>query len=240
MSRIPPRHRLVLTEDGSASLHSERFDETCHSLAGAREETRLHYLKGCEVEELLISRQTVKILEVGFGTGLGWNESLALAEAYPSRLEFVSLELDEDLVRWAAPEAQRHERQGQIWYRLDRGHHRLNVLVGDARTTMPAWTEAPRFHAFYQDAFSPKKNPTLWTVEWFHLLGSLAEPGARLSTYSASVSVRKAMVEAGWGVTPGERFGQKRASTRAQWGAPSDAGILEQLARSPSVALRDQ
>ncbi len=238
---LPPRHRLVMTEDGSTTLHSELFDESCHSTAGAREETRVHYLQGCHVEEWLTQNSIMHILEVGFGTGLGWQETHLFAQKITNAfLNFVSLELDEDLVKWALPEATRHQDGKRLWYQQDFPRAQLKVIIGDARITVPQWFEhLEKFHAIYQDAFSPRKNPTLWTTEWFALLGQLSHPGARLATYSASISIRKALHAAGWGVYPGEAFARKKASTRAQWKCPSDPDLLIELAKHPTPALKD-
>lgn len=237
----PPGHTLIITEDGSTTLHSQRFDESCHSTSGAREETRVHYLEGCRVHELLTQHSHVHLLEVGFGTGLGWQETLKLAQKVSATfLTFVSLELDEELVKWALPQATRHQADERVWYQQDFGHAQLKVIIGDARVALPLWiNHLEKFHAIYQDAFSPRKNPTLWTTQWFELLGKLSHPGARLSTYSASISIRKALHAAGWGVYPGEAFARKKSSTRAQWGVPSDANLLTELDKHPTPALTD-
>ena len=239
--QAPPGHTLITTEDGSTTLHSQRFDEACHSTSGAREETRVHYLEGCRVHELLTQYPHVHILEVGFGTGLGWQETLALSQKVPATfLTFVSLELDEELVKWALPEAIRHQVNERVWYQQDFPTAQLKVIVGDARIVLPRWkTHLEKFHAVYQDAFSPRKNPTLWTTQWFELLGSLSLAGARLSTYSASISIRKALHAAGWGVYSGEAFARKKSSTRAQWKIPSDADLLSELEKHPTPALID-
>lgn len=239
--KAPPGHTLVITEDGSTTLHSQRFDETCHSTSGAREETRVHYLEGCRVQALLTQHPHVHLLEVGFGTGLGWQETFALAQKVSAGfLTFISLELDEELVKWALPTSTRHQVDQRVWYQQDFAHAQLKVIIGDARVVVPLWvTHLEKFHGIYQDAFSPRKNPTLWTTQWFELLGSLSHPGARLATYSASISIRKALHAAGWGVYPGEAFARKKSSTRAQWRKPSDAILLSELEKHPTPPLKD-
>ncbi len=239
--QAPPGHTLITTEDGSTTLHSQRFDETCHSTSGAREETRVHYLEGCRVHELLTKHSHVHLLEVGFGTGLGWQETLALSQQVSATfLTYVSLELDEELVKWALPQATRYQADQRVWYQQDFPTAQLKVIVGDARTTLPLWrARLEKFHGIYQDAFSPRKNPTLWTTQWFAVLGSVSLPGARLSTYSASISIRKALHAAGWGVYPGPAFARKKSSTRASWNEPSDAGLIAELEKHPTLALID-
>lgn len=233
-------HRLVETADGSVTLFSERFNEACHSVDGAVEETRAHYLVGCGVENLLATLPQLNILEVGFGTGLGFRLTRELAERFPNCfLNYTALEIDEELVRWALPHAKKDEKEGLLTYSESSPTYGLSILVGDARQTLQHFDPTHRFHAVYQDAFSPKRSPSLWTKEWFALLGSRAHAGAKLSTYSASTAVRKALHAAGWGITPGPGFGHKRTSTRAAWKSASDQAILEALSKHPVAALSD-
>lgn len=233
-------HRLVETADGSVTLFSERFNEACHSVDGAVEETRAHYLVGCGVENLLATLPQLNILEVGFGTGLGFRLTQELATHFPnSFLNYTALEIDEDLVRWALPCAKSEQRGGVLTYSESSPTHHLSVLVGDARQTLQHFNPDHRFHVIYQDAFSPKRSPSLWTKEWFALLGSRSHTHAKLSTYSASIAVRKALHVVGWGISAGTGFGAKRTSTRASWQSPSDQAILEELKKHPVGPLSD-
>ena len=63
-------YRFVETEDGTKTLFSERFGEACHSTTGAKSETLLHYIHGCEITEKA-KQNSLSILEVGFGLGVG-------------------------------------------------------------------------------------------------------------------------------------------------------------------------
>lgn len=238
---LPPQHQLVPTADGSVTLFSERFQEACHSTAGAKAETLHHYIDGCSVRSLFATLTEVRVFEVGFGTGLGWRETSTANLPTPAFLDFLSVEIDEELVKWAAPQLSRQTSAGLIWYESKNSKQRLRVLIGDARETLPHFLGLfpMTFHAIYQDAFSPKRNPTLWTEEWFKVLGTFTAPGAILSTYSASSSVRKALVNAGWGIQEGGPFGPKRSSTRARFGESSDPQLLLENSRSPIPACKD-
>ena len=56
------------------------------------------------------------------------------------------------------------------------------------------------FHIIFQDAFSPKKNPTLWSKEYFALLYRLLHPQGIITTYSQSRAVRENAINAGFRV----------------------------------------
>lgn len=242
----PPNHQWVPTEDGSHTLYSEAFQEACHSTSGAREETLLHYLKGCQVEAKFEDQDQVSILEVGFGLGIGFLTTLEVLSQQTKPWKFLSLEIDRDLLEWFRQENHTHPFLKNLYWDGNKliaknQQIKLTILCGDARVELPKFLQQNPQHwdAIYQDAFSPKKNPALWSVEWFELLKSHAAPNVALSTYSASTSIRKSLLEAGWKLHKGEKFGPKKTSTRASLQGESDPEILLHLERSPAQALRD-
>lgn len=246
--KLPSSHyKWVATEDGSNTLHSELFGEACHSTTGARAETLLHYIQGCQLIERHSQYPKLEILEVGFGLGIGF---LTTLETLGSRSpwHFVSMEIDPDLVRWFLNEYAHLEIIKNATWMHEKlvtakfENIELTIVVGDARVEMPLFLENENFHfhAIFQDAFSPKRNPMLWTVEWFNLLREHSHPECILSTYSASSSIRKSLLSSGWLVSKGHKFGPKRSSTRATLKGVSDEEILKHLALSPVVAIRDE
>lgn len=239
--KLPPRYTFVETQDGSYTLFSEDFQEACHSTTGAKSETILHYLEGCQVLSRWGDHSPFNILEVGFGLGVGF---LTTLEKMPheSKWTFISMELDKHLLDWFRdehPELKLEWEGNLLKARTER--FELIIIQGDARIEVPRFLEKHpvKFHAIYQDAFSPKKNPALWTKEWFTLLRDHSAPDVILSTYSASTSIRKSLHETGWGVQKGEKFGPKRTSTRAMLRKKTDPEILAQLERSPVSAITD-
>jgi tRNA U34 5-methylaminomethyl-2-thiouridine-forming methyltransferase MnmC len=236
-------YQWVETGDGSFTLFSERFQESCHSTTGARAETLLHYVNGCRIKERSLD-QTLSILEVGFGLGLGFLTTLEELKDSPHPFHFLSLEIDENLVRWFM-QAHSSLFSEVIWEKdmMSARHSlgRLEVFLGDARLVLPEKLKSKHlcWNAIYQDAFSPKKNPALWTVEWFTLLKTFSSQDVILSTYSASSSIRKSMIEAGWKLQKGEKFGPKRTSTRATLSGETDPEISLHLTRSPAMTLTD-
>jgi tRNA U34 5-methylaminomethyl-2-thiouridine-forming methyltransferase MnmC len=237
----PPKgHGLVKTEDGSFTLFSEAFQEACHSTAGAKAETLLHYVEGCKIFEKSNLHNPLVILEVGFGLGIGFKTTLEVLEK--KHFHFISLELDKNLLEWFRinnPDLKLDWKNNILETRNQ--DYVLTIIQGDARQTLPSYLKnhSVKWHAIYQDAFSPKRNPTLWTKEWFSLLRDHSAQDVILSTYSASSSIRKGLYETGWGVHKGEKFGLKRTSTRATLSDPIDPEIFLQLERSPACAFTD-
>ncbi len=203
----PPKHRWVRTEDGSYTLYSETYDENCHSTAGALGETQNYFINETGLAKAVPNSTHINIFETGFGLGLNFLETLKLFKGSPCHLHYVSTEIDRGLVDWFF---NRHDE-----YKIPNVTY--EVLIGDARETLPKWKEKnpdKKFRYIFQDAFSPKKNPTLWEKEWFDLLKSVSKD-ATLVTYSASHSVRKALEESGWKVENIKGYGHKRSATKA-------------------------
>ncbi|TAE02717.1 MAG: methyltransferase, partial [Bacteroidetes bacterium] len=85
--------KLVLTEDGSHTLYSEKLNETYHSLHGAWQESVHVYLKnGLEYLVSESNLDSIKIFELGFGTGMNAILSLDFAEKHNKKIDMTSIE----------------------------------------------------------------------------------------------------------------------------------------------------
>lgn len=247
ISKLPPHHTLVETTDGSFTFFSNEFQEACHSTSGAKTETLLHYIQGCKIDERVDTYSPFIILEVGFGLGVGFLTTLEALKDNLFPWHFISLEIDRELLNWFQEKEKHHPILKNLEWKNDStlevisNIFRLTILCGDARKTLPQFIEKEelKWHAVYQDAFSPRRNPILWTKEWFEFLKKHSHQDVILSTYSASSSIRKSLCEAGWAITKGEKFGPKRSSTRATLKGTSDPEIIQHLNRSPVPALSD-
>jgi tRNA U34 5-methylaminomethyl-2-thiouridine-forming methyltransferase MnmC len=228
------------TQDGTITLYNERFKEACHSTDGATNETITHYIKGCELIEKARVLDQINILEMGFGTGNGFITTLNQLQNLHCKVNFISLEIDIENIKWAIkhyPElAKLNLDENLICASFD--NIELKIFIGDARETIKLLGDY-KFDCIYQDAFSPKRNPRLWTVEWFKDLKHLSKTDTIMSTYSASSSIRKSMHKAGWSVYNGVKFGKKRSSTRATLNGETQTEILQQFERSPAITITD-
>ena len=75
---------------------------------------------------------------------------------------------------------------------------KIKVIFGDAREIIKKLDGG--FDIVFQDAFSPKKNPTLWTYEYFCDLKKILHSDGVITTYSTATPVRLGMHEAGFNV----------------------------------------
>lgn len=182
------------------------MDEHYHSVNGALQES-LHIFIHAGL--LQISKPKVRILEIGFGTGL--NAFLTLREqmqrAIPQEIEYHSVELYP-----LPPETVEALNYGErIWPEgktLFQALHRaewnatvpitdrflLHKIEGDSNTcVLPKAVDL-----IYFDAFAPDKQPEMWSQELFTKLSGLTTEGGVIVTYCAKGEVRRRMQSAGF------------------------------------------
>ena len=193
---------------------STRFDDPYFSLANGLEETRHVFLAGNALPDRL--RPGFQIAELGFGTGLNLLATLLVAdvpirftsfEAYPMAAEDIAraLKLFPEAEAVAAPFLQRWA-QGARTFQL--GPVAVEVVIGDARETLPRWGGCA--DAWYLDGFSPAKNPELWSAELMAEVGRNTAKGGTFATYTAAGFVRRGLQAAGFEVERRKGYGHKR------------------------------
>ena len=199
--------RLVKTNDNSYTFFNEEYEETYHSTSGALEEAKRKYVEPLEIEEGDI------ILDICFG--LGYNTFAAMQSK--KKLKVVALESDERILE--ALEEIELEDLFLIIKALAKNKeynskdYNLKLIVGDARKTIKELDT--EFNKVFLDPFSPKKNPELWTTEFFKNIFNIMLPGAKLATYSCAGQVRRNLKEAGFEVKDGPCIGRRSPSTIA-------------------------
>jgi ABC-type multidrug transport system fused ATPase/permease subunit len=87
-----PRWRICITDDGSPTLVQRCSDDAMHSGCGAVTETQHVYLQSSGVAHRLQQGLATRVLEVGFGAGLGWLLTADAALAGGAPLFYLALE----------------------------------------------------------------------------------------------------------------------------------------------------
>lgn len=194
--------KIEKTDDGSDTIFSHTVGETYHSTKGAIAEAEYIFvemgLRECQKAE-------VRLLEVGFGSGLNAICTLSWAAKLGKAVDYTTLELyplDRDiyerlnfcqLLGLKDEFADMHEagfdRKVQIsdYFRF----RKLKIDFAQA-------TELPPFDVCYFDAFSPEKQPEMWQEDRFRLLYRSGNEGAILTTYCAKGEVRRRLQRAGF------------------------------------------
>lgn len=195
---------------------SQRFDDPYFSLAGGLAETQHVFLAGNDLPQRL--HPGFHVAELGFGTGLNL---LALAQIATQPIRFTSFEaFPMDLPQLEQAHAAFSEltdltaelRAGYPSRRFRVGQVQAELIIGDARDTLPLWDGAA--DAWFLDGFSPAKNPELWGEALMGEVGAHTAPGGTFATYSAAGHVRRALAAAGFAVSRAPGYAGKRHMSR--------------------------
>lgn len=201
---------------------SRRFDDPYFSLADGLSETRHVFLAGNGIPGRL--RDGFHVAELGFGTGLNL---LALMMAWQGTgsdgvVRFTSFEAfplsAEDMARALAAFPEAAAVAGPLLAQWASGLRvielpgiRAEVIVGDARATLPAWNGTA--DAWFLDGFSPAKNPELWSDDLMRAVAMHTAPQGTFATYTAAGHLRRALAAAGFTVERRPGHGRKRHMT---------------------------
>lgn len=209
-------NNLITTSDGSHTLFVPELNEHFHSVNGAVQESMIVFIRNgydfCSVNPL-------RILEIGFGTGLNALLTLMRSSSDNRDVHYTSIEkypLTADLIKvlnhykFAGENGAYlynliHSAEWNIPVRLT-GHFTLSKIESDFITDDIEGV----FDLVYFDAFGPDKQPEMWTGELFEKISDVIMPGGIFVTYSAKGIVKRALRSSGFDVSllpgpPGKR-----------------------------------
>ncbi len=185
------------TADGSPTLYREDIDEHYHSVKGAVAESQHVYIEEGWRKASEIFRP-VRVFEVGFGSGLNaaLTASVALNAKIPTEYYTVELyPLPKETTELISSESETEFREtlqlvnDAPWETAVEinPYFTLHKLEANLLTiTLPT-----DIGAVYFDAFSPEKQPEMWSEAIFQKLFDAMHPGGILTTYCAKGAIRR-------------------------------------------------
>lgn len=212
---------LRLTEDGSHTLYVDKLDESYHSIHGALQES-MHVF----IEQGLhtLPKPELRILEIGFGTGLNalltiqfaQEKNLAVhyhaVEKYPlNKAEYSQLNFEQFID--GIPKGtlnQIHTAEWETSLPLSE-----NFTLFKEKADFRSMNPPANFDLVYFDAFSPDNQPELWSTSVFSCIQKLTRQGAVLVTYTSKGVVRRTLISCGFKVEKLPGPPGKRAMIRA-------------------------
>jgi len=209
---------IKVTEDGSHTLYNPDLNEHYHSTHGAFQESK-HVFIGAGLREASLTGKSLRILEVGFGTGLNCLLTLQESRRVGLLIEYLGLEpfpLQSELLLKLNYVSQADA--GFSAYDFERIHSLTEGLMEleqgfrliRSRAAVQSAMPEDLFDLIYFDAFAPDVQPEMWTADVFKKLFSILRPGGILVTYCAKGQVKRNMRGAGFRIEalpgpPGKR-----------------------------------
>jgi len=204
----PKDLHLVVTEDGSHTLYIPSIEETYHSRSGAIQESKHVFIKhGLEYFIDQTDIKKIRILEVGFGTGLNVLLTKKEMRKFPGiRVRYLAVEpnplpakiinrlnycklLKEDKDIWAKI----HFSKWNSGIAIDN-----NFLLLKQKVSLEDILKFSKINIVYFDAFAPGKQPDVWKYEELSKIYDGLEENGVLVTFCAQGEFKRNLVKLGF------------------------------------------
>lgn len=211
------KREIIITSDGSTTIHLPEWNEQYHSKHGAIQEAYHVFIKqGLET----CAKSEISILEIGFGTGLNAFITFLEAEKRSLQIQYdgveaypVPLEEVQQLNYVSELNADSFQKQFDTIHSApweERQTISSNFSLIKRKQFFQEIQDENQFDLIYFDAFGARVQPDLWTEEIFAIMFKAMRENGILVTYSAKGSVRRAMQAVGFDVErlpgpPGKR-----------------------------------
>ena len=217
------KREVIETGDGSKTIRIIDLDENYHSTHGALQEAEHVFMKNGLLE--FVYKSQISILEMGFGTGLNAFLSAIKANDLKLKIEYTGIEAfpvsndelnqlgyyniagesNSDLYNKLHETLWGEMNEISEWFSLRKIKNQLQLINFDNES----------FDIVYYDAFGPRAQEEMWSIELFQKMYDSIKEGGFLVTYCAKGQVKRNMKAVGFEVEPLPGPPGKREMTRA-------------------------
>ncbi|MDD3722120.1 MAG: tRNA (5-methylaminomethyl-2-thiouridine)(34)-methyltransferase MnmD [Lutibacter sp.] len=197
--------KIIITADGSTTIHIPEWDEQYHSKYGAIQEAKHVFIKN---GLSLFSDQKISILEIGFGTGLNCFITFLEAKKLNLSIDYVGVEayplVADEVEKMNYVDQLNANEFSNVFNQMHQQEWEIKeeILLGFSLTKRKQFfneiNDENKFNLIYFDAFGASVQPGLWTEEIFEKMYKALKLDGVLVTYSAKGSVRRAMLAVGF------------------------------------------
>ncbi len=209
--------KIRTTHDGSTTIYDENFGEHFHSIFGAEQESIHVFIKN---GFYAVNKNCLNILEMGFGTGLNALLTLLACKETGRNVFYHSFEMfpidNFEIIQQLSFSCLNTELNKNVFLRLHQAPWNEKVQLTDNFCLLKQnhnFVDAHLSFSYdlvYFDAFSPERQPELWTFEVFKKIFNSLHTGGILTTYCAKGEVKRTLKKVGFEVhllpgPPGKR-----------------------------------
>jgi len=202
------KREILITKDGSTTIHLPDWNEQYHSTNGAIQEAYHVFIEAGLEKVLETKTNNISILEIGFGTGLNAFITFLEAEKKELNIDYVGVEaypvIPEEIKKLNYVSELKSSNRSVIFDKMHsiswEEKHQIseNFSLLKRKQFFEAIDDENKFDIIYFDAFGATNQPELWTIEIFQKMFTALKSKGILTTYSAKGSVRRAMQEVGF------------------------------------------
>jgi len=224
-------YQLVKLANGTFSIYSQAEDETFHPVVGPVAEAEALYVNQLKLRERVGSQTGEFVIwDVGLGAAANVLTALRATRDLSCSLHIISFDRTIAPLHFAMQHAaelgyvapyetivQQLLQTGRADFKHDLQSVRWQLHLGDFPEFLRQRGQTPAPHAILFDAFSPAKNPAMWTAPLFVNLFKALDPmrPCAMPTYSRSTMLRVTLLLAGFYVGIGHATGEKEETTIA-------------------------
>ena len=199
---------LYKTKNGEFTLYLKDIDETYHSRDGAISESEYVFIEQGLKRIAIDNTAMIKVLEIGFGTGLNALLSARYAHANQREIEYHTIEPYPvpmpivDLLNYSNDD-------NEIVF-----FQRLHEIEWDKEIAVSTFFKIQKIKAKLQeltlplnhydliffDAFAPRKQSEMWDISIFNQLYSCLKNNGLLTTYSAAGQFKRNLKNCGFNI----------------------------------------
>jgi tRNA U34 5-methylaminomethyl-2-thiouridine-forming methyltransferase MnmC len=216
------KREILITEDGSTTIHLPEWNENYHSKHGAIQEAKHVFIKN---GLSLFENKNVSILEIGFGTGLNAFITFLEAKKMNQTIDYVGVEAypvaTEEVLQMNYVSALNAEPQSGIFKKIHESNWEEKLILDNnfsltkRKQFFDEIDDENSYDLIYFDAFGYRVQPELWSTEIFQKMYNSLKSNSYLVTYAARGVVKRSMIEVGFKVEKLEGPPGKREMFRA-------------------------
>lgn len=211
------KKEILITGDGSRTIHMPELNESYHSTHGALQEA-LHVFISNGLD--LIDSKKIKVFELGFGTGLNAILTYRYSNKKNTKIHYVGVEafpVDKELMKELEYTSFLENGELDIFQKMHESNWGEKIVLSDTMSFEKVHKKVEEYESSYSDfdivffdAFGPRTQGELWKPEVLEKVGGLLKQEGILVTYCAQGQFRRDLKSVGFNVTkvpgpPGKR-----------------------------------